>query len=203
MKKLLCINTYEEDLTGFDDFAIVWKAGKIYDATHHKNGTWTVKTEQGKNGIIGECEQSIGGYHCNYDTHFVDIDKITLLDAVRYAYNKGYFTVEDKDNYGCYGIHCETHGVNSNGFYCFSEYAEDFETANDYVNSVGDYGICQEITEQLKAFIEDDCYPEESECYLLDMLSVCKTEDNIFDNVIGEWIDKAEKMQKQDERDEI
>lgn len=35
------------------------------------------------------------------------------------------------------------------------------------------------------------------------MLSVCKKENNVFDNVIKEWIDQVEEMQKQDERDEI
>lgn len=196
MRKLFCIQNYEEDLTGNDDFEVVWKAGKVYDATKHRDGTWTVKTEQGKNGIIGENEEHLGGYCCNYDTHFVDIDKITLLDAVRYAYNKGYFTVEDKSNYGCIGIHCETHGAFSNGFYCFSECAEDFETANDYVNSVGVYGICQEITGGLKAFIEDNSFPEEAKGYLLDMLYVCDTKDKYFDDVINEWIDKAEELEQ-------
>ena len=198
MKKLLCIDTYEEDLTGFGDFEVMWKAGEIYDATHHKDRTWTVKTEQNKNGIIGEREEKVGGYHCNYDTHFVDISKVTLLDTVRYAYNKGYFTVEDEDNYGCFGIHCETHGINLNGFYCFSECAEDFETADDYIDSVGVYGICQEITNGLESLIEP--FPTEAYGYFCDMLYVCDTKEHIFDNIISEYMDKAKEVEEQYER---
>lgn len=51
---LKCIQSYEEDLTGRDDFATVWTAGKVYGAIKHRDGTYTVETNRGTKGIIGE-----------------------------------------------------------------------------------------------------------------------------------------------------
>lgn len=189
MRKLLCIETYEEDLTGFDDFAVVWQEGKIYDAVHHDDMTYTVKTEQNKKGIIGEFPYK-NGYACNYETHFVDMQIITLLDAVRYAFKKGYFTIENNDNYGCEGIHCEAHGVNANGFY-FDSRCES-EDPKDYVTEGRAYGTCMEITNTLKWFAEDDVLADEALGYLLDIKSLCVANNiDAFDSVLDEWIDKA------------
>lgn len=34
-KKLKCVESYEEDLTGNDDYIELWTAGEIYDAIKH------------------------------------------------------------------------------------------------------------------------------------------------------------------------
>ena len=52
-RQLRCIKDYDEDLTGNDDFATVWTAGKVYGAVKHHNGTYTVETNMGTKGIIG------------------------------------------------------------------------------------------------------------------------------------------------------
>ena len=36
-RQLRCIKNYDEDLTGNDDFATVWTAGKVYGAVKHHN----------------------------------------------------------------------------------------------------------------------------------------------------------------------
>lgn len=51
---LKCICDYDEDLTGRDGFATVWTAGKIYGAIKHRDGTYTVETNMGTKGIVGE-----------------------------------------------------------------------------------------------------------------------------------------------------
>lgn len=52
-RQLRCIKDYDDDLTGNDDFATVWTAGKVYGAVKHHNGTYTVETNMGTKGIIG------------------------------------------------------------------------------------------------------------------------------------------------------
>lgn len=53
-QKLKCIEDYEEDLTGKDDYIELWTAGEIYDATKHKDGSYTVRTNIGTEGMVGE-----------------------------------------------------------------------------------------------------------------------------------------------------
>lgn len=52
-RTLKCIKDYNEDLTGDDDFATVWTAGKTYGAIKHHDGTYTVETNMGTKGIVG------------------------------------------------------------------------------------------------------------------------------------------------------
>lgn len=66
---LKCICDYDEDLTGRDDFITVWTAGKIYGAIKHRNGTYTVETNMGTEGIIGK------GYLCTSE-YFEEVKKV-------------------------------------------------------------------------------------------------------------------------------
>ena len=43
-KRLKCVESYEEDLTGNDDYIELWTAGEIYDAIKNEDGSYTVRT---------------------------------------------------------------------------------------------------------------------------------------------------------------
>ena len=53
-RQLRCIKDYDEDLTGNDDFATVWTAGKVYEAIKHEDGSYTVRTNIATDGMVGE-----------------------------------------------------------------------------------------------------------------------------------------------------
>lgn len=42
-RQLRCIKDYDEDLTGNDDFATVWTAGKVYEAVKHHRNIYSLK----------------------------------------------------------------------------------------------------------------------------------------------------------------
>ena len=130
----------------------------------------------------------------------------TFVDAVKYAYNQGYFKVSDKYNYGCMGIHCETCGVTQNGFYCFDSEADCWEgTVEEYIAYYGVDNICKDIATTIVNFIEDSSFPEEAECYLIDMLNLCNEQDNSnqFEDVILELISKANEKIKLEELEDL
>ena len=53
-KKLKCVESYEEDLTGNDDYIELWTAGEIYDSIKNEDGSYTVRTNIATDGMVGE-----------------------------------------------------------------------------------------------------------------------------------------------------
>ena len=119
---------------------------------------------------------------------------ITLKDAVLFAYKKGLFTVEDKPNYGCDGIHCENHGMVPNGFYCFYD-SDEYIDKEDFLFHHTEEEIASAIAETIQDFINDISFPEEAGCYLYDIERVCEENGKAeYLEVVREWIEKVEKI---------
>ena len=184
-RTVVCLKDYVED------DILYWSAGATYGAIKHKDGTWGIETNLGNEGGVGP------GYMLDdFDMSFADTKHLTLLDAVKLAYNKGYFEVTDKDSYGCMGLHCETHSMNPNGFYCFGEFAEGFPgTPEEFIEEMGEEDICKDITETIMDMIKNEPFQEEAYIYLLDIKSLCEYKGtNVFQPVLLQWMENEKDL---------
>lgn len=181
-KKVLCLKNYNNRL---------WTPGVVYDASKDLDGSWSVKTNLNEVIVHGILDGGWGAQD-SFGESFSDITKeATLLDAVRLAYNKGYFTITDKDGYGCVGVHCETP---SNGFYISEQQVGEEKSAEEYVKSVGELGICQNIAKTIVGLIESGIFSDEAALYLMEMKDVCAVNGKCaVEDAIEEWLSKAER----------
>ena len=81
-------------------------------------------------------------------------DREEFVVAVKDGFNTGYFKITDNENYGCFGLHCETP---DNGFYCLPVEAESWEgTPKEYVEYEGFDNVCLDVANTIL-----DMYSEE------------------------------------------
>ena len=179
--KVLCIENYVKNDIKY------WSSETVYDAVKCENGNYSIQTNYDK-----DLHSQEDCFLADFNNHFIDISKkVSFLDAVRYCFAKGYFTISDTDNYGCMGLHCETNGINANGFYCFED-ADIFEgTPQEYIALQGNYKICQDIATTLEDFANIDVLADEALGYFLDMQNICK-DIAVFDEVLEDKITKTE-----------
>lgn len=123
-------------------------------------------------------------------------------DVVKEAYKLGYFAITDKEECGCYGLHCSTP---NNAFYCLPMEAEDWiGTPEDYVSYIGKDNIIQEISYTIHDFVQEELNekdPGEGCGYLLELRDLfSKKEDThkveIIDSLVNLFtpLESLEKM---------
>lgn len=160
-RKVLCLESYHEDN---DEF---WTAGVVYDAMKHRDGTWSIETNFGNEGRVGE-----GRMLSDFEGSFSDVtDGVTLLDAVRLAYNKYFFTIEDKNSEGqTMEIFFQTP---SDAFLLDYVPTDVTHSAEDYVEKEGHLGVCELIAEALRSFAQDESMVERASSCFAQMKEAC------------------------------
>ncbi len=72
-KKVKCTKTYVEDGNDY------WTAGQVYDAKKHQDGSWSIETNFGTVGKVGE-EYMLD----DFSSHFLDVTReMKRNDAAR------------------------------------------------------------------------------------------------------------------------
>lgn len=171
-RRVLCLKDvrYGSDL--------LWIAGVAYDAMKHRNGFWSIRTELGDTSHSGPNETVT-----DFGEYFSDITEgASLLDAVRVAYAKGYFTMT-----GQLDIKCETPQA---GSLSFTKYP-----AGEIMQNMETRWVCGEITGILEGFAKADIFRETALAHLRALKQACAAYvygTAAIDSVLDEWIDIAE-----------
>ena len=179
-RKVLCKESYWENDDQF------WTEDKVYDANKNLDGTWTIETDFGTEGMVGR------GYMLDdFNEYFEDVTKkVSLQEVVETAYKNGYFQI-DKDGDGD-GLYVKTP---DNYFYAFGEEGDTYEgTAKEYIKFRGEENICKDIAQVLNDFVADDegYNARETLIYLLEIKEHNYAPDNQeYDRFLDLWIDRA------------
>ena len=165
-RKILCLTDY-----GAVNEKTELIAGQIYDAGKKFDGSWVIQGE-GRNisfskPVFLEMVKYLGVSDVT--------DGITLLDAVKFAYKQGYFSIADDNGEKdvCDGIHCRVKAgtEEETGFYCFGPNTiAHYGDAKTFERTMGLEAICEDITKQLEEMIQDQTFAMEAESYLEDIM---------------------------------
>lgn len=193
MRVLACVQDYVEDGIEY------WSTGATYKATKHRDGTYSVETNEGTMGSIGR------GYLLeDVEEFFIDTKKdLTFVDAVKFAIASGIFKIQEGSmNYGCSGIICHyddgtPYHKGDNEFYFGGQTADNFEgTSTEYFETVGIDSIAQDIAMTIEDMASDSTDCLEAQHYLYGLLNRFWEKGNMFNKAIKSVLDKAVASEK-------
>lgn len=116
----------------------------------------------------------------------------TLLDAVKRAYDIGYFYVTNNaEKYGCNGLVVGVQGTNA--FYAFGD-IDEFEgmSPEEFIKARGMEGICEDTAQVLEDFASDPDNALEANVYFSTMLFLFNKDGcHEFDDVLSKLCQQA------------